>query len=211
MNEPKASPVSSPVSQGGLDMGQPRPPQPWPPSSAPFLGQDPVPGRLLHRGLLSPHPLPPPLPSPRAQPPPRSCRPRPVSPGAAGAAERARGRGRLCGRKMVFSQLWLIPTASTAPLPVLHWRENRVAAVQHPSGFWGWGWWWGLQLPPKWGSCSPSTALLSSTLQPTCMEGNVRHQAGGDVMPRGLLAWDGQGGSGHQDGWVMLCLPVVDY
>lgn len=200
MNEPKASPVSSPagacaphreipVPRGGLDTGQPRPLIP-----APLLRQDPVPEMLLHRGLLSPRP---PAASPAlpmggrpcwAQPPPCTCRPRPVSPGAAGAAERARGRGRLCGRKMVFSQPCLIPAASTAPLSVLLRRESRADAVRPGSGDGG-----GqgcISCSPSWGSCSLSTGLLSSTLQSTCMEGNMRHQAG-DVMPGGC--WQGMG------------------
>lgn len=229
MNEPKAPPVSSlagacaphrevPVPREGLDMGQPRPPQPWTLIPAPLLRQDPVPGRLLHRGLLSPHsPAPSPAPSPvlsmggrpcRAQPPLRACRPRPVSPGAAGAVERARGRGRLCGRMMVFSQPWLIPAASTAPLPVLLRRESRRDAVRPGSGDGG-----GqgcISCPSPAGGLAPQhrAALQHTAIHVHGRKCEAPGRRRSDAWE--MLAGDGQGGRGHQDGGVMLCLWVLD-
>lgn len=202
MNEPKSSPASSPVPQGGLDMGQS-----WPLSPAPFLRQDPVPGRLLLRRLLSPYPDPCPVPCPfrGLSPHPAAAAPSPRAPARRGLRSGLGAVGGWVGGR------WCFPSPGLFLLPAQPSARAALMGQQHPSGFWGWGWWGVPQLPPKCGSCSPSTALLSSTLQPTCMEGNVRRQAGGDVMPTGLLVWDGQGGSGHQDGWVMLCLRVVDF
>lgn len=132
-----------------LGAGQPPVPQapaphPHPPSPAPAAGA--CAGAAPAPGAAGPCSPPYPIPYPAhgwvatvgtAQPP--NAAPAAHLPGepwrAAGAAKPAQGRGRLRGRKMVFSQPWLIPAATAAPLPSAAW--TGAAGAAQPHGLWG--------------------------------------------------------------------------
>lgn len=208
-----------------LGAGQPPVPQapaphPHPPSPAPAAGA--CAGAAPAPGAAGPCSPPYPIPYPAhgwvatvgtAQPP--NAAPAAHLPGepwrAAGAAKPAQGRGRLRGRKMVFSQPWLIPAATAAPLPSAAW--TGAAGAAQPHGLWGT---WrgpgsiscpltgGLAPPPT----TPSTGLLSSMLQPTgAWERSVKHRAGGDGLHGGPPARHRQRG-GRAPGRLGDAVPV---
>lgn len=187
----------------GWIWGSPDPRSPGPqPSPAPAAG--PCPRADLAPGAADPHPLPRSLPHPlpvagrpcRALPPPRTHRPRSVSPGAAGAAERARGRGRRsglgAGRGRCVGGRWCFPSSGSFLLPAqprccAGGRAEPLLCSRAGSGRAGGP---GVHLlPPARGAAPPALGC-----SPTHVHGRKWEAPGWRRCDAwGLLAWDGMG------------------